>query len=157
MVVAVCPIVLAASVACVWPRSLASVAKNVTIRTTAMVKLTLIVDSLIFSLANPCSSNPCGANGQCIQSSGGFYCECLVGHFGNRCEREYCIRERVLSAWNVNSARYQALFARLILARMEVHVKPARMVFSFANVHPIIKVNAVNFVCVPNGDRRLAA
>ncbi len=39
-------------------------------------------------LANPCASNPCGNNGQCTQSNGGFYCECNLGYYGNRCERK---------------------------------------------------------------------
>ncbi len=39
-------------------------------------------------LANPCANSPCGANGQCIQSNGGFYCQCNLGYYGNRCERK---------------------------------------------------------------------
>lgn len=42
----------------------------------------------IIYLANPCANNPCGPNGQCVQSGGGFYCECNLGYYGNRCERE---------------------------------------------------------------------
>jgi hypothetical protein len=42
----------------------------------------------VFVLANPCANGPCGNNGQCIESSGSFYCECNLGYFGNQCERE---------------------------------------------------------------------
>jgi hypothetical protein len=51
-------------------------------------KLFIVVDYTVFVLANPCASNPCGSNGQCIQSGGGFYCECNLGYFGNQCERK---------------------------------------------------------------------
>lgn len=37
---------------------------------------------------NPCASNPCGNNGQCIANNGGFHCECNLGYYGNRCERK---------------------------------------------------------------------
>jgi hypothetical protein len=52
------------------------------------LKTLMVVDYTAFALADPCAGSPCGNNGQCIESNGGFYCECNLGYFGNQCERK---------------------------------------------------------------------
>jgi hypothetical protein len=54
-----------------------------------MARLMLFVGELfsIHRLVDQCASNPCGNSGQCRATNGGFYCECHLGYFGNRCER----------------------------------------------------------------------
>jgi len=49
-------------------------------------------------------------------------------------------------ACNILFAWYQALFARLILARMLVHANRVLMAFFIVSVHPIMKDNVVNSV-----------
>ena len=68
--------------ASVFLRTQANDAKIVSDKKERLNTFTIII------LANPCASNPCGNNGQCIQSNGGFYCECNLGYYGNRCERK---------------------------------------------------------------------
>lgn len=36
---------------------------------------------------NECDSSPCLNNGKCINTEGGYLCECTAGWTGNRCER----------------------------------------------------------------------
>ena len=72
------------------------------------------MSSLIFSvLANPCANNPCGSNGECIQSNGGFYCECNLGFYGNRCERTYDemgYKGKIMSYRNRSSMPAESLY-----------------------------------------------
>lgn len=60
------------------------------------------IDSYSLPLANPCASNPCGNNGQCRPMNGGFYCECDLGYFGNRCERK--LKDIVACCWSTHEA-----------------------------------------------------
>jgi hypothetical protein len=57
-------------------------------------------------------------------------------------------------ACNIQIAWYQALFARLILARMVVHVKLFLMAFFIVLAHLIIKDSVANFVCILYGKCR---
>ena len=93
-------------------------------------------------LANPCASNPCGNNGQCVPSNSGFYCECSLGYFGNRCERKWSMD----STNRLHCACHQVLFAHRTLARMVAHVNHVLTVFSFVTVHRIIRDCVANFV-----------
>jgi hypothetical protein len=52
------------------------------------LKVVTVIFYTTIILANPCAGNPCGNNGQCIQSNGGFYCECNLGYYGNQCDRK---------------------------------------------------------------------
>lgn len=51
---------------------------------------------------NPCTSNPCGDNGICLNSDGAFTCQCLNGYTGNLCQNgkqnmSALIKQRVVS------------------------------------------------------------
>jgi len=59
-----------------------------------------------------------------------------------------------LIACNIQIAWYQALFVRLIPARMVVHVKLFLMAFFIVLAHLIIKDSVVNFVCILYGKYR---
>lgn len=103
-------------------------------------------------LANPCANSPCGPNGQCIQNNGGYYCECNLGYYGNRCEREFhsfIVADRVWFDPN------KVVFAYPILAPMVAHANLVQTAFFNASVHQNMKDNVVNFVSLFHWIRKI--
>ena len=110
---------------------------------TEQTTLTSTLSKIRSFAANPCASNPCGSNGQCIQSSGGFFCECNLGYYGNRCEREYRLDDVLWSARR-DSLQVECVFPIHVPTVERVNHDP--MACSNVSVHLNFKDSVVNFV-----------
>ena len=51
---------------------------------------------MFISAKNPCESNPCQHDSQCVELSSGYVCNCMPGWTGDHCETGKCLPDTIL-------------------------------------------------------------